>query len=412
MKDPVPSFIRSAKQFALSSEEKVLIANHLGIRVSHQPSKRLSSMTATVFLKKMKAMTLTPVEKATMREWLINAMEQKAKERWWLHPLKHMTSIVAGVLIITITSGSLSYAAENAVPGDVLYPMKVNVNETVRGALKKTPEDQARWEAEKAERRLKEAEMMTMRASMTDEKQAQIQERFRKHADALRTRIAEMPTPVATAIGQRFEAKLRAHGRALQKMSALHPERTRYMQNLLDDVQDERMKVEEHLVATTVRGDDGETDHDVTVTIAQRQALRRDVEIHVLADLPQSSTATAIIDPSPPTMMMNAVPVMKQVEQNENEEDDEDTGDMAFSIEARMRVTKRKLHELRENMHRPDRPTPNDIEIRMMGAEQILNVAESQMENGNIDDALRASDMALRHAEKARREGEKRMRVK
>ena len=403
MKDLTTPFFRRAKSIQLTAEEKGHIAHQLGIRVSDVTSKRLPSMTSTVFFKKMKALSLTPAEKATAREWLINAMEQKIQERWWLHPLKHMTSIVAGILIITISSGTLSYAAESAVPGDVLYPVKVNVNEMVRGSLKRTQEDQALWEAEKAERRLKEAEIIASTTTITDAQQEQIQKRFKKHTDALQTRMASMSSEKAIVIGQRFEAKLRAHGNAFEKMNAQNPERANRMKNLLADVQRERMKIEEHLVMTDVTSDESDDGLHMEDKMIARRSLQRSIEADIMASMPQGTNAS-IIDQEAPIMMMKAVPATLQEENDVPHNDtDDDIRDKVFSIEARMNVTKRKLRDLRKDMDQNDRPMPNDIEIRMMGAEQILDVATSQMAEGNIDNALRASEMALRHAEKARR---------
>lgn len=405
MKDPTVSFFKTAKQCSLSKEETMLIAEKIGIRVREKHVKRPLGMTSTVFLKKMKAVSLSPSERAVIREWLMDAMQKKRQQHWWLYPLKHMTSITAGILIVTITSGSLSYAAENAVPGDVLYPVKVSVNEPVRDVLMTSPESQATWEAEKAERRLKEAEIINSRAEMTAEKQAQIQDRFRRHARMLRTRMANVPAPVAIDIAQRFEARLRAHGNALEKMNSTHPERASRLQNLLADVMDERMKVEEHLASTTAENDDMPSIDDM---MEQRRKIRRNAEDDVFAKLPVANDDVRLIDQAPPSAMMmkQEAPMMMQ----RATPPIDDMRDMALSIEARMRATKERLDAVREQMHRENHPMQNDIEVRMMGAEQILSVAESQMEAGNVDDALRASDMALRHAEKARKEGEKRQR--
>jgi hypothetical protein len=285
----------------------------------------------------------------------------------------------------------------------MLYPVKVNVNEMVRGSLKRTQEDQALWEAEKAERRLKEAEIIASTTTITDAQQEQIQKRFKKHADALQTRMASMPSEKAIVIGQRFEAKLRAHGNAFEKMNAKNPERAKRMKNLLADVQRERMKIEEHLVTTEVTSDESDDGLHIEDKMIARRSLQRSIEADIMASMPQGTNAS-IIDQEAPIMMMKAVPATLQEESDVPRYDtDDDIRDKVFSIEARMNVTKRKLHDLRKDMDQNDRPMPNDIEIRMMGAEQILDVATSQMAEGNIDNALRASEMALRHAEKARR---------
>lgn len=413
MKDPLPSFIRLAKKICLTTEEKAYTAHLIGLRVSEEGSKRLPSMTSTVILKKMKAVSLSPREKAISREWLMSAIEKKSQERWWLHPIKHLTSITAGVLIIAISSGTLSFAAESTVPGDMLYPIKVNVNEVVRDRVHMNEEGKTLWEMQKAERRLREAEIMTNRDALTPEQEAEIQERFRVHAEAVKSRIASLDAPMATKMGQTFEATLRAHGNMFRRMHVRHPEKAGQMMNLLADVQKERMNIEENLIARDAVGDALDTPDATKENIIARKELRRRIEAELMAELPPASEKT-LIDSAPRTMMMKVDAIIEEDGEKkipaQTDEDGELERDMAFSVEARMNVTKRRLRDMKDLVEQSNSSLPNDIEVRMMGAEQILDVARSQMEEGNMEDALRASNMALRHAEKARNEGEKRMR--
>lgn len=71
----------------------------------------------------------------------------------------HPVPLLALGLIFTVGAGSVS-AAESALPGDVLYPIKVNVNEEVRAALARTPESRARVAIERAERRIQELKQL------------------------------------------------------------------------------------------------------------------------------------------------------------------------------------------------------------------------------------------------------------
>src|SRR3989338_6446139 len=49
-----------------------------------------------------------------------------------IHNLKPMT---IALIIALLIGGGTSFAAEGAVPGDVLYPVKVNINEEIRGVV-------------------------------------------------------------------------------------------------------------------------------------------------------------------------------------------------------------------------------------------------------------------------------------
>src|SRR3990167_7091842 len=64
------------------------------------------------------------------------------------------------VLIIVVGGGGISYAAEGTLPGDLLYPVKITVNESVRGALAFSAASKAEWHATAAERRMVEVETL------------------------------------------------------------------------------------------------------------------------------------------------------------------------------------------------------------------------------------------------------------
>jgi len=66
-----------------------------------------------------------------------------------------LASIIAAILLLT--GGGTSLAAESSVPGDILYPIKTEVNERVIEVFKRNEEKRADWSARQAERRLEEA---------------------------------------------------------------------------------------------------------------------------------------------------------------------------------------------------------------------------------------------------------------
>ncbi len=64
------------------------------------------------------------------------------------------------------SGGVLTYAAEGALPGDVLYPVKLSVNESVIELLQRTPQKKAQWAARRQERRLTEARRLVETVSV------------------------------------------------------------------------------------------------------------------------------------------------------------------------------------------------------------------------------------------------------
>lgn len=69
----------------------------------------------------------------------------------------HTRPVMAASLVAIVALSGVSYAAEDALPGDSLYSIKVNVNEEARLLFAFSDEASAKWEIRRAERRLEEA---------------------------------------------------------------------------------------------------------------------------------------------------------------------------------------------------------------------------------------------------------------
>lgn len=138
-----------------------------------------------------KAMRLSDEERARIRLGLVT--EMKASGYAVPSPFffgAHTKKIVPLALLGAILcGGTVSFAAENTTPGDALYPIKIHVNEKMRGALALTNDAKASLEAELAEKRLKEAEELKSEDRLTNEKRAELRERFIEHEQKLEDRV-------------------------------------------------------------------------------------------------------------------------------------------------------------------------------------------------------------------------------
>src|SRR3989338_7060888 len=86
----------------------------------------------------------------------------------------HLRMTMAGLLLFVIAgTGTVSAAAAGALPGDLLYPIKVSVNEKVEVALAPTPAAKSEVQVRLAERRVDEARELSVRGRL-DEKTAKI----------------------------------------------------------------------------------------------------------------------------------------------------------------------------------------------------------------------------------------------
>ncbi|MEK7669252.1 MAG: DUF5667 domain-containing protein [Patescibacteria group bacterium] len=142
-----------------------------------------------------------------------------------LKPLISKLQPMAIILIIALfVGGGTSFAAESALPGDILYPIKVSVNEEVRSFVAISNEAQAEWDARRAERRLEEAEKLAAEGRLNAETRADIESRFESHAEAFQERAKKMETKqdagTSLEIQSNFEASLKAHEQVLAQIAA------------------------------------------------------------------------------------------------------------------------------------------------------------------------------------------------
>lgn len=92
---------------------------------------------------------------------------------------------VCAVLVLII----VPLFAERALPGDVLYPVKVRVNEGVKSTLVRSPYEQVAWETERLERRLAEARLLAAEGKLTPEVESEVAEAVKQHSDAAQAGI-------------------------------------------------------------------------------------------------------------------------------------------------------------------------------------------------------------------------------
>lgn len=122
--------------------------------------------------------------------------------------------VFASFMLFAVIGVSSAAAAEGAVPGDLLYPIKTAVNESAREALTFTASARAEVSAWKAERRLEEARTLALRGSLTEDRKATLEARFAQHAERVEEQIdsLSLEDPARAAhLATRFETSLVAH---------------------------------------------------------------------------------------------------------------------------------------------------------------------------------------------------------
>lgn len=123
------------------------------------------------------------------------------------------------IMLLVVAGGGATFAAEQALPGDFLYPLKVNLTEELRGALNFSTEAQADWAIERLERRLIEAEQLNVAQRLDERAKDQIERRVSSQAQAVVTLAAQLKargqTAAAAGLESGIEAALRGHAEAM-----------------------------------------------------------------------------------------------------------------------------------------------------------------------------------------------------
>lgn len=151
--------------------------------------------------------------------------------------------LVGVTLIITLTLGaSVSYAAQDSLPGDSLYSIKTNVNENLRGWFAQSPKQEAKLHVEFAEERIKETEKLMAKGGIKPEIATQLEENFKVQARAVDVSISKLTSENkhedALEVSSQFESSLKAHESVLSGLNEEH-EGTTTVSSLVGSVEEE-----------------------------------------------------------------------------------------------------------------------------------------------------------------------------
>lgn len=137
---------------------------------------------------------------------------------------KRTVTMTATILAIVLVGGGTSFAAEGAVPGDLLYPIKTEVNENVKSAFAVSNESEAQLQAQLAEERLAEAEELAARGELDAAASTEIRDRLAAHLAATDkySKRAEAAGGIGSSaiVRATLDGVLRGHANMLARIDA------------------------------------------------------------------------------------------------------------------------------------------------------------------------------------------------
>ncbi len=126
------------------------------------------------------------------------------------------------ILVIIFGAGSGTvWAAQGALPGDMLYPIKVNVSEEIKSALIFSTKEKANWEAERLNLRLKEMQQVvaktgSLSSELVKDTENQVMKQTAKVASATKNLEKMGDTESVYALLDKIQSSLETYNSVLQ----------------------------------------------------------------------------------------------------------------------------------------------------------------------------------------------------
>lgn len=186
-------------------------------------------------MESLKSPKLGEEEKAKIRGWLLSHMK--------FHPVRgvgterliqqrseailfnfSLFKTMPLLLVLTLMlGGGVALASEYALPGDILYPIKIGVNEKVLGFTKLSDETRAEWNIKLLSRRLEEAERLVVTNRINANVEAEFESRFNIQAERTHKGVEALASgkklKAAAEASSEMETALRVHEDILRSLA-------------------------------------------------------------------------------------------------------------------------------------------------------------------------------------------------
>lgn len=96
------------------------------------------------------------------------------------------------IVALLVSSAGVSAVAASALPGDLLYPIKVGVNEEVKSAFVFTPESEAAWNKERLSRRLEEAATLAVAGKLDGSRKEEVSRLLKEQTERTNESVREV----------------------------------------------------------------------------------------------------------------------------------------------------------------------------------------------------------------------------
>lgn len=115
---------------------------------------------------------------------------------------------LALLLLILVGGGATGVVAEKSLPGDVLYPVKIHINENLESAIALTAKSDAEVSVRQAARRLAEAEQLKEKGKLSSEQSIELKDAFNAEVKLVKENVAKVRSKGDSKSADEIDTKL------------------------------------------------------------------------------------------------------------------------------------------------------------------------------------------------------------
>lgn len=204
------------------------------------------------FFDKMLTLSLTDAEKSRISEKFVFEkvspfytprdrfpVYTKAPHVWYESIMSG--KFFAGALsLVLVLSGVTSFAAKSAIPGDILYPIKIHINEEAESFFSIGVKSTAKTNATHAISRLQEVQKLVLQDKLSTTTTDLIKAKFTEDAQSVALNVEKLSqegdVPAATQVGAEFQASLQDYQGALTTLSEKEGEQKAFLNDIVGTV--------------------------------------------------------------------------------------------------------------------------------------------------------------------------------
>ncbi len=172
---------------------------------------------------------LSEQEKAYMRAHIFErvgasrraqeAMRRGRSSRWFVFSARYSMALAS--VFLMLVGGTTTYAAQGSLPGGMLYPVKIYVNETIKEKLAVSNEAKMSYHTAIAQERLKEAETLASEGRLDARATIAIEENFNDHvakAEQIAVDLEESDPAAGVEVQVTLDSSIEAHSSVLSRI--------------------------------------------------------------------------------------------------------------------------------------------------------------------------------------------------